>query len=89
MKHLFLAVAIVIAGAATMVSCSGNASGSDIESKATEFVERMAEASQKGDVEAIKQIQKEQQEWYESFSEEDQFKAAEALHAAQSAARKK
>ncbi len=89
MKHLFLAVAIILAGA-TMMGCSGNASsGSDIESKATEFVERMAEASQKGDIEAVKQIQKEQQEWYDSFSKEDQLKAADALHNAQSAARKK
>lgn len=90
MKHLFLTVAIILAGA-TMMGCSGNAasSSSDIESKATEFVERIAEASQKGDIEAVKQAQKEQQEWYDSFSEEDQVKAAAALHDAQSAARKK
>ena len=88
MKHLLLTVAVVLAGA-TMMSCSGNASTSDIEGKATEFVERMAEAAEKGDVEAIKQIQKEQQEWHDSFSEEDQAKAAEALHEAQKAARQK
>ena len=86
MKHLFFTVAVVLAGA-TMMSCSGNASTSDIEGKATEFVERMAEAVEKGDIEAIKQVKKEQQEWYDSFSEEDQAKAAEALHEAQKAAR--
>lgn len=90
MKHLFLTAAIVIAGA-TMVGCSGNASGSDndIEGKATEFVERIAEAAEKGDLETLKQVQKEQQEWYDSFSEEDQMKVAEALQEAQKAARNK
>lgn len=88
MKHLFLTLAIVVAGA-TMVGCSSNGSGSDIEGKATEFVTRMAEAAQKGDIEAVKQVQKEQQEWYDSFSEEDQFKVAEAIREAQKAARKK
>lgn len=72
-----------------MTACSDKASGSDIEGKATEFVERMAEAAQKGDIEAVKQIQQEQQEWFDSFSEEEQLKVAEALNEAQRAARKK
>ncbi len=89
MKHLFLTATIVLAGA-TMVGCSGNASSSDdIEGKATEFVERIAEAAEKGDFETLKQVQKEQQEWYDSFSEEDQIKVAEALREAQKAARNK
>lgn len=88
MKQLFLTAAIVLAGA-TIVGCSGNASDSDIESKAAEFVERMSDAAQKGDFEAIKQVKKEQQEWYDSFSKEDQIKAAEALNNAQKAARNK
>ena len=88
MKKLFLTVAIVLAGAA-LTGCSDKASSSDIEGKATEFVERIAEAAQKGDIEAVKQIQQEQQEWFDSFSEEEQIKVAEALNEAQRAARKK
>ena len=88
MKHLFLTAAVVLAGA-TIVGCSGNASSSDIESKAAEFVERISDAAQKGDIETVKQVQREQQEWYDSFSEEDQIKVAEALNAAQKAARNK
>ena len=94
MKHFFMTLAIVLAGVA-LTGCSGNGNGNgdassdDIESKATEFVERIAEAAQKGDIEAVKQAQKEQQEWYDSFSEEEQFKVADAIREAQKAARQK
>lgn len=54
-----------------------------------DYAERMAEAAQSKDVETLKQLQQEQQEWLETFSQEDQFKVADAIHKAQREVRKK
>ena len=72
----------------TSVSTSTSDS-SDIEGKAMDYAERMAEAAQSKDVETLKQLQQEQQEWLETFSQEDQFKVADAIHKAQREVRKK
>lgn len=69
-KILFAAALFVTFG---LVGC-----GNDPEAKAEEFAEKVVEATKNGDFTKVIEIQKEEQEYINSLSEEEQQAYAEA-----------
>lgn len=66
---------IIAAIAFTMLVACG---GTNVEDQAVEYNEKILKAVEAGDYEKVGELEAEMDKWYESLSEADQKKAAEA-----------